>query len=216
MAAQALSYQVLSQSHRIEFEEKRSRFICYLEPVDGREQALAFLESLRLKYPDARHHCWVYQTGNPQSPNELAFSDDGEPAGTAAKPMMQVLQYRGLSHCMAVVVRYFGGIKLGAGGLVRAYSSSVQQAVESARDAGCINDFVEQAQFCVLCDFADEAKVRHLLEGFQASIANVSYSAKARLECVIRQDQLSAFETQLINASQGRAELSITEDHQSL
>lgn len=157
----------------IEFEEKRSRFITYLEPVSSRAQALEFLDSLRELYPDARHHCWVYVVGDPASATELAFSDDGEPSGTAAKPMLNVLQQRAVGDCMAVVVRYFGGVKLGAGGLVRAYSTSISQVVDAAN----LKVHVPHCEVSVVCDFDQESLLRRWLEPLGGRVVDVEYTA---------------------------------------
>lgn len=172
----------------IEFEEKRSRFITYLEPVSGRAQALEFLDSLRELYPDARHHCWVYVVGDPACATELAFSDDGEPSGTAAKPMLNVLQHRGVGDCMAVVVRYFGGVKLGAGGLVRAYSTSVSQVV----DAADLKEHVPHCELCVVCDFDQESQLRRWLESLNGQVVSVEYTANVSVSVNLPEVQRAA------------------------
>lgn len=172
----------------IEFEEKRSRFITYLQPVSSRAQALKFLESLRELYPDARHHCWVYLVGDPVCATELAFSDDGEPSGTAAKPMLNVLQHRNIGDCMAVVVRYFGGVKLGAGGLVRAYSTSISQVV----DAADLKEYVPLCELCVVCDFDQESQLRRWLEPLGGQIVSVEYSSSVAVSVNLPQIQRAA------------------------
>lgn len=104
-----------------------SRFIALVEEVAGPDEAASHLARAKAEHPDATHHCWAYRVGGQQR-----FSDDGEPAGTAGRPMLEVLLKRGLDHVSAVVVRYFGGKKLGAGGLVRAYSGSLAKALDLA------------------------------------------------------------------------------------
>ena len=110
-------------------EIKKSRFITLLAHTDGVEAAKAFVESVRAEHPDARHHCVAWVAGPPDDSQQLGFSDDGEPAGTAGKPMLSQLMGSGVGEITAVVVRYYGGILLGTGGLVKAYGSGVQQAL---------------------------------------------------------------------------------------
>ncbi|MGW4479362.1 IMPACT family protein [Rhodococcus triatomae] len=116
----------------VETEVKHSRFISVLRRVAEPVEAQAFLDEQRRRYPDARHHCWAYITGDEPSARAERAGDDGEPGGTAGVPMLQVLRTRDLVDVAAVVTRYFGGIKLGAGGLVRAYSGAVAAAVDAA------------------------------------------------------------------------------------
>ena len=114
------------------FEEeiKKSRFITYLQHTEGLEQAKAFWAEIKALHPNARHHCWAAVAGRPTDSQQLGFSDDGEPAGTAGKPMLSALQGSQVGEISAVVVRYYGGILLGTGGLVRAYGNGVQQALK--------------------------------------------------------------------------------------
>ena len=115
------------------FEEeiKKSRFITYLQHTEGLEQAKAFWAEIKSQHPNARHHCWAAVAGKPTDSQQLGFSDDGEPAGTAGKPMLSALQGSQVGEISAVVVRYYGGILLGTGGLVRAYGNGVQQVPDS-------------------------------------------------------------------------------------
>lgn len=122
-------YSVPGEVIQVEYEVKKSRFIARAARAENRQQAMAILEQAKVNYADARHHCWAYVIGNPLSPLTVAFSDDGEPTGTAGKPILNVLQHKHIGDIMLVVSRYFGGIKLGAGGLVRAYSQAAQQVI---------------------------------------------------------------------------------------
>ena len=136
----------------IVFEEeiKKSRFITYLQHTEGLEQAKAFWAEIKAQHPNARHHCWAAVAGKPTDSQQLGFSDDGEPAGTAGKPMLSALLGSQVGEISAVVVRYYGGILLGTGGLVRAYGNGVQQALkllETERK-------VERQLFQVHCDYA--------------------------------------------------------------
>ena len=118
-----------ASKQRFEIDIKRSRFITTVVPVTDRQTALQEIKRLRQEFPDANHHCWAMVAGFPTDTAHQDQSDDGEPKGTAGKPMLNVLQHSGMGNVVVVVTRYFGGIKLGAGGLVRAYSSSVSSAL---------------------------------------------------------------------------------------
>ena len=109
---------------------KRSRFISLIIPVANRQQAQQQLEKIKQLHPQARHHCWAFVAGHPNDSQCLGFSDDGEPSGTAGKPMLAQLQGSGLGQILAVVVRYSGGIKLGTGGLVKAYGGGAPQTLK--------------------------------------------------------------------------------------
>ena len=115
-----MSYAVPAASCEQEYVVKRSRFIARVVPVNSRADVNAAVARAREDYPDARHHCWAYLLGPPGKAAGAGMSDDGEPAGTAGKPILNVLQHGHLGDVLVIVVRYFGGIKLGAGGLVRA------------------------------------------------------------------------------------------------
>ncbi len=117
--------------HDTELVIDRSRFRCAIAPAPSIEEAQAFIRALQKEAPDATHHCWAYLVGPPGSTDRIGLSDDGEPHGTAGRPMFTVLQHSGVGDCVAVVTRYYGGIKLGTGGLVKAYSAAVQQTLET-------------------------------------------------------------------------------------
>jgi len=118
-----------ASQQRFEIELKRSRFITTVAPAQDKRSALVVIESIRQEFTDANHHCWAMVAAGPNDVYHQDQSDDGEPKGTAGKPMLNVLQHSGLGNVVVVVTRYFGGIKLGAGGLVRAYTQSVSAAL---------------------------------------------------------------------------------------
>lgn len=120
-----------ASQQRFELEIKRSRFITTVVPVSGKSSAVLAISAIRDEMPDANHHCWAMVAGPPDDIYQQDQSDDGEPRGTAGKPMLNVLLHSGLGNIVVVVSRYFGGIKLGTGGLVRAYSQSVSQALSN-------------------------------------------------------------------------------------
>ncbi len=169
MAASA--YDVPAASIEVELEVKKSRFITRVGFAPDREAAMAILAKARDDYPDARHHCWAYLVGNPHSPRTVAASDDGEPSGTAGKPILNVLQHKQIGDLMVVVIRYFGGIKLGAGGLVRAYSSAAQQGI----DALTLREQRFLVEFKVRGDYALEQSLRHWLVSHSGELVSVDY-----------------------------------------
>lgn len=150
-----------------ELEIKKSRFLASVEPTADRKTAQARLEQLRAKYPDARHLCFAFYASG-----DSGMSDDGEPSGTAGKPIFNVLQHKHLDNVLAVVVRYFGGVKLGAGGLARAYGGAVAKALEQAE----YETLEAQVQMQLQFPFALESQVRRLLETHSHPFADPLYT----------------------------------------
>lgn len=167
-------YFVPAESFQIEYEVKKSQFISLAYYAADREQAMEALAHARERFPDARHHCWAYLIGSPQAPSTVAMSDDGEPSGTAGKPILNILQHKDVGDIMLVVVRYFGGIKLGAGGLVRAYSQAAQLAV----DALPRREHRELIQLTVSGDFSTEQPLRHWLQLNDGKVEHVDYAER--------------------------------------
>lgn len=196
-----MTYSVPAQAICHELEEKRSRFITFIEPVTSRADAMNFLAQLRLRFPDASHHCWAFVIGNPYSPSEMACSDDGEPSGSAGKPMLQILQYREVGDVVAVVVRYFGGTKLGVGGLVRAYGSAVQQAIEKTK----LIEQIAKVPLSLEFDYAFEANIRHLLSECESEITACDYTERVTMQCLLEEKTLSGLRNSINNLTQGRA-----------
>ena len=145
---------------------KKSRFIACVEPATGRDQAQARVAQLKAEHPDARHVCWALLAGG-----QSAANDDGEPSGTAGRPMLDVLRHQDLQGVLATVVRYFGGIKLGAGGLVRAYTDAVAKALLGAEKIA----LVKRVQLAFSVPYALEGMVRRELELAQADLLDVRH-----------------------------------------
>lgn len=171
----------------VETEVKKSRFIALAAFADNRESALEMLERVKLRYPDARHHCWAYVI---ESGRSAAASDDGEPSGTAGKPILNVLQHKKITEIMLIVVRYFGGIKLGAGGLVRAYSAAAQAAISALEVATPMI----YSRFTVSVEFANEAQLRYLIERFDGRIDKIDYLADVQALVAIPADNAAAWQ----------------------
>lgn len=157
-----------------ETEIKHSRFLAVLRRVDSDTAALAFVEEQRRLYPDARHHCWALVVGDEPAHRAERSSDDGEPGGTAGVPMLQVLHHRDLVNVAVVVTRWFGGIKLGAGGLVRAYSGAVAVAV----DAATLVPRERREVFTLAVGHGDAGRVESELRGRGVSVLDVSYTER--------------------------------------
>jgi uncharacterized YigZ family protein len=176
-----MSYAVPKRLHHHMLEIKKSRFIAWADKARDRSEALALLGAARAQYPDAGHHCWAYRIGNPRSPVHAASSDDGEPSGTAGRPILNVLQHKPLGDVMIVVIRYVGGIKLGAGGLVRAYSAAAE-AVMSTMETEL---FISQAQQVLEVDFSQEQQVRHWLSRQKGHVIEVTYTERVSMTVVL-------------------------------
>jgi uncharacterized YigZ family protein len=174
---QTMSYLIPSRTVRVEQEIKRSRFIATMGRAEDKAQALAFIERVRSEFPDASHHCWAYVAGPPDNTLDIGLSDDGEPRGTAGRPMLNVLQFKDIGESVVVVTRYFGGTKLGAGGLVRAYSGSVQQGVDALSLIERIDYFTGR----VIMSYAMENTIRHLLETLDLAVNEVTYDQDVAL-----------------------------------
>nr|WP_019613584.1 YigZ family protein [Psychromonas ossibalaenae] len=193
-------YPVLQEALIFQEDIKKSRFITYLQPVTGKEQALAYLHRIREQHKEARHHCWAYIGGSPKDSVNIGCSDDGEPKGTAGKPMLAVLQGCGAGEIMAVVVRYSGGIKLGTGGLVRAYSNGIQQLVKQMQTIE--KRFYQHYQ--LHCDYAQMALIESLLVRLSGRIVQIDYlqfiSAVVEVDLQLTEE----FTQQLESLTQGK------------
>lgn len=174
----------------LEYEIKKSRFIARAARAVNRQQALEQLEQAKRDYPDARHHCWAYLIGNPHSPTTVAMSDDGEPTGTAGKPILNVLQHKHIGDIMLIVIRYFGGIKLGAGGLVRAYGHAAQLAM-----ADLPTEMQVPVSRCVItAGFHAEQPLRHWLEQHGGRMLEVAYGQEIRCQIELPDGELAGLQ----------------------
>ncbi|UTA46964.1 IMPACT family protein [Simiduia sp. 21SJ11W-1] len=181
------AYTVASGQVQVEYEIKKSRFIARAAVAASREQALAQLGEAKHDYPDARHHCWAYVIGDPYSPSLAACADDGEPSGTAGKPILNVLGHKQVGDVMLIVIRYFGGIKLGAGGLVRAYSQAAQLAMAQLPLA----EVTPKTQLHIVGGYALEQALRHFLSLHHGEVLTVEYGAHCLFTVVLPEAQLA-------------------------
>lgn len=188
-----MSYQTLKHAVSARLDIKKSEFIAYAYPVSSREQAMFHVEQLRVKYADARHHCWAYIIGDPNNTTSAGFDDDGEPNGTAGRPILNVLQHKSIGNVIIIVVRYFGGIKLGAGGLTRAYAGSAQAAV----DEMVLLPYVPMAQVQIIAEFATEAQCRYVVEDLGGHIDDVTYSKQVTLTVTLAEANIDHLKERL-------------------
>jgi uncharacterized YigZ family protein len=184
-----------------EIEIKRSRFITHLEPVGSVAEADEFIAGIRKRYWDARHNCVAMVTG--VTGDQARSSDDGEPSGTAGVPMMEVLKRRGMTDVVAVVTRYFGGIKLGAGGLVRAYGNAVSEALDRAQ----LVHRRALTQATIEVPHADAGRFDNLLREWvthhDATLGETAYGQRALFEAWIPAEQLTQLTADIATWSQG-------------
>ncbi len=193
-------YRVLAQPCQYTLEEKRSLFHTYLFPIQEREQALAHIDNLRKEQPGASHYCWAYILGPADQPRSQAFNDDGEPSGTAGKPMLHVLTQRGAGDCLAVIVRIFGGTKLGAGGLVRAYGGAVSRALDNAE----WKEITPATDVSITIDFALEERIRHCAQQRNLTILDADYQQQVRLTLGVPQAELNALHDEIQQLTSGQ------------
>ena len=182
-----MSYPTPKQFHHTELEIKKSRFIAWAQKVQDRNQAMAFLATAKEQYPDARHHCWAYKVGNPKSPSNAGMSDDGEPSGTAGKPILNVLQHKDIGDVMVIIIRYFGGIKLGAGGLVRAYSGAAEKVVSEMP----LEQQKIEIEKTIHVDFAKEQYVRHWLSQNHGRVVSTDYAQDVTMTIAIEEHAIN-------------------------
>jgi uncharacterized YigZ family protein len=202
-----MPYALASPVHS-DFIIRKSRFIGCVEPCDGREAALARVAQLRAEHPSATHVCWALMAGG-----HSAANDDGEPGGTAGRPMLEVLRHQDLAGVLATVVRYYGGIQLGAGGLVRAYTDAVAQALLQATKTPIT------AQLTLRCalPYAMEGWLRRALEHDAGALLDVAHGSEVVATFRLSEPQMAAFRDALNNASQGRVRwLTIAPDEETL
>lgn len=179
-----------------ELEIRKSRFIAHAIPVADRDAAMQALRLLRDAHPNATHVCWALLAGG-----QSGMSDDGEPSGTAGRPILEVLRHHDLDGVLAAVVRYYGGVKLGAGGLVRAYTDAIASALQSAQRV----ERIAQAELTIDIDYPDEARVRRWIEQEGAELVDSGYELTVRLVLRMPATKREAARVALRDLTQGRA-----------
>lgn len=193
------TYNTIVNSGQEEIVEKKSRFIGYAVPVKSEEEAYALIESIKKKYYDARHHCFAFAIGNENT--LYRFSDDGEPQGTAGKPILEVITGQNVVDICIVVTRYFGGTLLGTGGLVRAYTEAAKLALD---DAG-IKTMKLVKTVKITVSYNDSGKIQYLLNSNHIHVENTEYTSVVAFEAYIPVKSYGYMEKQIIEATSARA-----------
>lgn len=198
------SYKTVSDSAVFEFEEKRSRFIGQIFPVSDEAEAALIIADIKKKHYDARHNCSAYILKN----GFEKYSDDGEPQGTAGKPILEVIRKNGLSNVLIIVTRYFGGILLGAGGLTRAYSRSAAEAVNAAE----IKEMAPHSLCEIKCPYSDYSNIKRLIDAVGGKELQSEFGGEITVKLILSSDKTENFAARLIEMTAGRLNLIITEE----
>ena len=195
-------YYIPTASAEAELVEKRSRFIGQVRPVETEEEARAFVEQVKKKHYDARHNCWCYRL---QDGGVERYSDDGEPQGTAGQPMLNVFQREEITNVVCVVTRYFGGVLLGAGGLVRAYTQSAKDALDAA-GVSVVRRWVEAA---VPCPYSFFDRVKLEVEAHGGVLGETEYAADVTVHALLPEGQVEVFSARMTELTAGGTEVQI-------
>lgn len=191
------SYRTVEKENKDEFVEKKSRFIGYVKPVESQEEAVAFINEIKSKHWDATHNVYAYIIEEDQIQR---YSDDGEPQGTAGIPVLDVLKKENLTNVVVVATRYFGGIMLGAGGLVRAYSHTAKIAVES----GNIITMSECSVCSITTDYTFYGRLLPLLCSHGANVYNTDFGADVTVSFTIPMDCFAKLNSEIFDISNGK------------
>ena len=196
-----MAYRVVYEGGQGEIVEKKSRFIATVRPVESEEEAIAFINEMKKKYWDARHNCSAFVIGEKQELTRC--SDDGEPAQTAGRPMLDVLLKEGITNVAVVVTRYFGGVLLGTGGLVRAYQKSVQEGLSASKVIEKRCGFL----LYINTDYNGVGKLQYLFGQKGISIVESEYAVDVRITTLVPEERKQEIEKAIIEQTNGLARL---------
>ncbi len=197
------NYRTIKENGIDEMEIKKSRFICYLKRVESEEEAIAFIDEIKKEHWKATHNCSAYTIG--LNDEIQRAHDDGEPSGTAGIPMLEILLKRKLKNVVAVVTRYYGGVKLGAGGLIRAYGGSVNDAVDKV---GIVERQLQQL-IDVTVTYPQSGHVEHSLREANYTIQDISYTENITYHCVVPLEDEEKFKKDIANWTSAEAEVEV-------
>lgn len=196
------SYKTIHHRSKFEYEDRKSVFIGEALPVQNETEALAFLESVKKTYPDARHHVYAYVV---RENSIMRFSDDGEPQGTAGIPILDIIKKRGLTDIAVVVTRYFGGTLLGTGGLVRAYSASALGAIKEAK----IITYDLYTQITISISYSDYQKLSGVFEEFEFRTDDTDFGANVEILGRVTSVKVEDFSKRIVEVTSGRSNIEI-------
>ena len=200
------SYQIVYEGGSDEIVEKKSRFIAHVFPVHSEEEAAGHIEQIRKKYWDARHNCHAFVIG---PNNEISrCSDDGEPSGTAGRPILEVLQGQGIHDVLVVVTRYFGGTLLGPGGLVRAYSQATQAGLAASR----VMTKQPGRKISIGTDYNGIGKLQYIVGKRQIPVMDTRYGEVVEMDVLVPEEEVGALTKEITEATAGKAELAISDE----
>jgi uncharacterized YigZ family protein len=185
-----MSYKEPTNTSHREIEIKKSRFISYAKKVLSRSDATQYVSEIREQYPDARHVCWGYVIGDPNNSTNAGCNDDGEPSGTAGKPILAQINYSNIGNVVVVVVRYFGGIRLGAGGLVRAYRESAQEALLNLST----QEHIPKEEIVLHFPFSEENAIRRAILELHGTLLSSAYGSDVEFRVAMPSSQIKALE----------------------
>ncbi|GAB4173405.1 MAG: YigZ family protein [Geothermobacteraceae bacterium] len=193
-------YPIPAGRFRCVIEVERSRFITTVAEAGTVEAAQQFISGIRAEFPDANHNCWAYLVGPPGSTDRIGLSDDGEPHGCAGKPMLTCLQHGNIGDVAVVVTRYFGGIKLGKGGMVKAYTAAVQTALEQMPKG----ERIDWQDLTVTLDYAQVTPFERVLNDYEIEVMNKQFSDRVCYRLRLPQERAEAFVQMFTNLTAGR------------
>ena len=199
------NFKTPSDIFETEITEKKSRFIATIAPVSSEEEAVSFIKDMKKKYWNARHNCSAYIIGTQQQ--IVHSSDDGEPQGTAGKPILSVLSGRKLYNVVAVVTRYFGGVLLGTGGLVRAYSSAVEECLSKA----VLKEMIEASRVKIEASYNDAGKLQYLFSQNNITILSADYTDVVTFDILLPAGTEDFIIKKITETTQNRASVDITD-----
>ncbi len=200
------SYNVIYEGGSGEIVEKKSRFIAHVFPVHSEEEASEYIEQIRKKYWDARHNCHAFVIGPNNETSRC--SDDGEPSGTAGRPILEVLQGRGIHDALVIVTRYFGGTLLGTGGLVRAYSQAAQAGLQDSS----IMTKQQGRKISIKTDYNGIGKLQYIVGSRQISVADTRYGEAVEMDILVPEEEVASLTKEITEATAGKAELDISDE----
>ena len=194
-----MDYIKLIEGAEGEIVEKKSRFIAQIAPVETEEEAYAFIEKIKKKHYDARHNCFAFSVGAEMP--LLRFSDDGEPQGTAGKPMLELIQNSGIHDICVVVTRYFGGVLLGTGGLVRAYSSAVKEGIAASK----IGTMRYGVRLKICTDYNGIGKIQYILRQNGLEAEDTVYTDQVELTVLLAAECVPGLKKEITEATAAKA-----------
>ena len=197
-------FAVPARVYRVEDTISRSRFITTVDRAESATAAHEFVAGLRAEFPDATHHCWAFIAGPPGSSSSVGMSDDGEPHGTAGRPMLHTLSHSGVGEIVAVCTRYYGGTKLGTGGLARAYSGGVALALASLPTT----TKMELVEIAVAIPYTATDTFERQQQRFDLVVTQPSYDTEAHYHCTIPGSRLAEFKRVVNELTRGEATIS--------